>query len=215
MSLQQEIETMQQEFLKKIPPEVMAVMQHAMKELTVAKVGKDALGVGDNIVPFDLPNSQGVPVSSFDLLRRGPLVVSFYRGGWCPYCSLELRAYQKIAAEIKSLGANLVAIAPETIERSTETAKNNELSFETLSDQGNHVARDFGLVFSLPEVLRPVYQNFGIDLVRFNGDENYELPIPATYVILPSGKIVEAFVELDYTNRIEPTEILEKLKMVT
>lgn len=119
---------------------------------------------------------------------------------------------QLVLPEIKSLGASLVAISPQLPEKSMSTAKKNSLTFEVLSDVGNRVAREFGLVFTLPERLRPIYQNFGVDLPSSNGDDSFELPIPATYVIDVDGTILHAFVDTDYTKRLEPAEVVEALK---
>ena len=114
--------------------------------------------------------------------------------------------------EIEALGAHLVAVAPELPDKSLSTAERNALAFEVLSDLGNKVARDFGLVFSLAEELRPIYASFGIDIPAYNGDDTFELPMPATYVIDTDGIIVHAFVDTDYTRRLEPAKIVEILK---
>ncbi len=114
--------------------------------------------------------------------------------------------------EIEALGAHLVAVAPELPDKSLSTAERNALAFEVLSDVGNKVVRDFGLVFSLAEELRPIYASFGIDIPAYNGDDTFELPMPATYVIDTDGIIVHAFVDTDYTRRLEPAKIVEILK---
>ena len=116
--------------------------------------------------------------------------------------------------EIESLGANLVAISPQLPEKSLSTAEENKAAFEVLSDVGNRVAREFGLVFTLAESLRPLYKKFGADVSAANGDESYELPITATYVIAGDGTIVHAFVDTDYTKRLEPAEAVEVLKKI-
>lgn len=114
--------------------------------------------------------------------------------------------------EIEALGAQLVTVSPELPDKSLSTAEKNDLAFEVLSDLGNKVARDFGLVFSLAEELRPIYASFGIDIPAYNGDDTFELPLPATYVIDTDGTIAHAFVDTDYTRRLEPAEIVEILK---
>ncbi|MEB3229941.1 MAG: peroxiredoxin-like family protein [Leptolyngbyaceae bacterium] len=130
------------------------------------------------------------------------------------YCNLELRAYQQVLPEIKALGATLVAITPETPDHSLTTTEKNELGFEVLSDVGNHVARQLGLVFTLPERLRPIYTSFGIDVAAHNGDQNFELPLAATYVINTDGTVVHAFVEADYTKRDDPEAVVKVLKQL-
>ncbi|MDQ6960345.1 MAG: peroxiredoxin-like family protein [Mariprofundaceae bacterium] len=147
-----------------------------------------------------------------DALEQGAVGLSFYRGGWCPYCNLELQALQQALPEIQSLGAQLVAVSPETPDNSLSTAEKHSLAFTVLSDQGNRVAKDFGIVFTLPEALRPVYAQFGIDLPAWNGDDSFELPMPATYVIGRNGIILDGFVNTDYTQRMEPERILDILR---
>ncbi len=140
------------------------------------------------------------------------MVISFYRGAWCPYCNLELKALDDAIERIRSSGAELVAISPNTQEKSAQFASENPFKFDLLCDVGNEVARRFGLVFELAEELRPIYKQFGIDIPAHNGDERYEIPIPATYIVHTDGSIVHAFVDADYTKRMEPDEIVAILK---
>ncbi|NDI86358.1 peroxiredoxin-like family protein [Undibacterium crateris] len=149
------------------------------------------------------------------LLAQGPLVLNFYRGLWCPYCNLELAALQKSLATIEGLNATLVAVSPQTPEASAATASKLGLSFKVLVDQGNQLAWEFGLVFTLSESLRPIYAAIGIDLPAANGDNSFMLPMPATYIIARDGTIAYAFVDADYTHRMEPSDmcaVLERLK---
>jgi peroxiredoxin len=113
---------------------------------------------------------------------------------------------------IKALGASVLAISPESPEEASSTARMNNVAFDVLSDIGNSVARRFGIVFQLPEELRPIYAGFGIDIPKVNGDATYELPIPATFIIGQDGKIRKAFVEADYTKRLDPEDIIEVLQ---
>ncbi|EDX77376.1 Redoxin superfamily [Coleofasciculus chthonoplastes PCC 7420] len=212
MTLTQEINTLRQQIQAKMSEETKAVMDKAMQDLVNSGLTNQSLKVGDKAPNFALPNAVGKTVELQDLLSRNPVVISFYRGGWCPYCNLELRSLQQSLAEIKKLGATLVTISPQTPDNSLSTVEKNELEFEVLSDAGNQVAKDFGLVFVLPEELRPIYQDFGIDLPAHNGDNTFELPIPATYVIAQNGTIIHAFVDPDYTKRLDPAEIITALK---
>ncbi|MEQ8998415.1 MAG: peroxiredoxin-like family protein [Coleofasciculus sp. B1-GNL1-01] len=212
MTLTQEINTLRQQIQAKMPEETKAVMDQAMEDLVNSGVADQSLKVGDKAPNFRLPNAVGKTVELQDLLSRNPVVISFYRGGWCPYCNLELRTLQQSLPEIKELGATLVAISPQTPDNSLSTVEKNDLEFEVLSDVGNQVAKDFGLVFVLPKELRPIYQDFGIDLPAHNGEDTFELPIPATYVIAQDGTIIHAFVEVDYTKRLDPKEIIAALK---
>ena len=194
------------------PPEVIAVMGKATTDLIKSGIVNQSLKAGDPAPNFTLPNAVGQSVEIADLLSMGPVVISFYRGQWCPYCNLELRALQQALPEIQALAATLVAISPQTPDNSLSTTEKNELTFEVLSDVGNQVARQFGLVFSLAAELRPIYQNFGIDIPAHNGDQTFELPIPATYVINIDRVIAHAFVDPDYTRRLDPADIVAVLK---
>lgn len=196
----------------RMPEEAKAVMDQATADLQQSDIVNRALAKGDAIPAFELPNALGQTVSSQTLLAAGPLVISFYRGGWCPYCNLELRALQQALPEIQAAGATLVAISPEAPDNSLSTIEKQDLTFEVLSDRGNQLARQFGLVFALPESLRPIYAAFGIDLPAYNGDTTFELPVPATYVVDTSGKIIHSFVDVDYTQRLAPEVIVEALK---
>ncbi|MEM9766816.1 MAG: peroxiredoxin-like family protein, partial [Cyanobacteria bacterium P01_D01_bin.71] len=194
--------------------EAQAVMARAGDEIAQLGIVDKSLKTGDRIPDFTLSNAIGNAVAVADLLKDGPLVIAFYRGGWCPYCNLELRALQQALPAIEAEGARLVAIAPETPDNSLTTQEKNELSFEVLSDIGNQVARQFGLVFTLPEYLRPIYQSFGIDVAAHNGDENFELPVAATYVVNTQSQIVHHFVNVDYKRREDPETIVAALKQL-
>ncbi len=212
MNLTEELQNYRKQFLTKVSEEVQAKMSQATQNLASSGVVDSSLKVGDKVPDFFLPNATGKRVDLQKLLKLGPVVISFYRGKWCPYCNLELRAFQKKLPEIQALGASLVAISPQTPDNSLSTVEKNELSFEVLSDVGNQVARQFGLIFTLPEELRPIYETFGIDLPAHNGDKKFELPIAATYVVAPDGTIVLSFVNADYTQRLEPQEVLKTLQ---
>ena len=187
-------------------------MDKAQQALKDSGIAERALAAGDDAVDFTLPNARGEQVSSEALRQQGPIVVSFYRGGWCPYCGLELKALQSVNAEIEALGARLIAISPQLPDESLSTAEKNQLEFEVLSDLNSKVADQYGLTFSLDEDLRPIYKNWGADVAAVNDDPDCKLPLPATYVISQDGKIVHSFVEEDYTERLEPDAILNALR---
>ena len=212
MSLTQDLQQLQKQIRSKHSEELKVIMDNATQDLANSGIVENSLKVGDKIPKVQLPNAVGKIVELQTLLKSEPIVITFYRGQWCPYCNLELRTLQKYLPQIKELGAQLVAISPQTPDNSLSTTERDELSFEVLSDQGNQVAKEFGLVFTVPEELRPIYQGFGIDLPAHNGDETFELPIPATYVIDSNGTIVQAFVEADYTKRLDPEEIIATLR---
>ncbi|MEM9449042.1 MAG: peroxiredoxin-like family protein [Cyanobacteria bacterium P01_E01_bin.6] len=199
-------------FSSRISAELRQVMGQATADLQSSGIIDRSINVGDRLPTIELPNAAGDTIRIQNLLANGPVVIAFYRGQWCPYCNLELRALQQYLPEFKAAGATLVAISPQTPDNSLSTTEKNELEYEVLSDVGNVVARELGLVFTLPDALRPIYANFGIDLPAHNGDRTFELPVPATYVVAPSGEIVYAFADADYTRRAEPNDILAALK---
>ena len=212
MALRDEISALNAEMLGQMPDEVKDVIMATTGNLVKTGISKQSLKEGDTIPGFKLPNAKGEDVDASDLTSDGPTVISFYRGGWCPYCNLELKALQNSLPEIKNLGAKLIAITPETPDNSMTTIEKNNLEFEVLSDKGNEIARAFGLVFNLAEELRPIYDGFGIDIKGHNGDDSFTLPMPATYVVDKNGKIVKSFVSEDHTQRMEPSEVISALK---
>jgi len=212
MTLQANLKAITEGVRQQAPAEVFAAIEAANAKLEISGIAGRALKAGDRIPDFDLPDATGKVVRSADLLAAGPLVISFYRGSWCPYCSLELKTLQQNLSEFRARGATLVAISPQTPDESLTTKEKNELAFPVLSDAGSRVARKFGLVFTLDETLKPIFKAFGIDLLAHNGVDTWELPIPATYVVAKSGKIVSACVDVDYRNRAEPAEILKLLE---
>jgi peroxiredoxin len=158
-----------------------------------------------------LPGADGTPVDLADLAARGPLVVSFYRGGWCPYCNLELRAWQQRLPELRALGATLVAVSPETPDDSLDTAGKNGLAFPVLSDAKGRLADALGIRFLLSDRIVDLYRRFGHDLPARNGDTEWALPMPATFVVDRGGTILAAFADPDYRVRMDPVEALAVL----
>ncbi len=215
MSLAKEIEALQEKMLSGIAEPVLQDLMGATERLGQTGIAGRAIQVGDELPHFVLPNALGEEVSSEALLREGPLVISFYRGGWCPYCNLELHALQQSLSEIEAQGAALLAISPETPDHSLSTQEKQGLEFEVLSDQGNDVARKLGLVFALEDGIRAHYADFGFALPDFNDDESWEVPIPATLVVGCDGRVAWRFVDADYTVRGEPAEVIAALKALS
>jgi len=199
----------------RIPAEALAVMDAATQGLVNENLSNNSIKQGDTLVTTSLSNAQGENVNLEELLSKGPLVISFYRGGWCPYCNFELRALQEALPEINGLGANLVAITPETPDSSLTTAEKNELAFNVLTDGDNNYARELGLVFEMPEDLKTVYSSFGIDVEKHNGNTNFELPMPATLVVNSNREVVYSYVNEDYSKRSEIAPILNSLKAIS
>lgn len=204
MTLTADLKAMTEGVRRQVPAEVFSAMEAATAKLATTDLEAQALQVGQTLPDFELPDATGTLVRSADLRARGPLLISFYRGHWCPYCNLELQALQAHLDDINALGATLVAISPQTPDQSLTTQEKHDLKFPVLSDEGNSVARQFGLVFTLDESLRPIYESFGIDLEMHNGDRSFELPVPATYLVAQDGTILNTFVNLDYRDRLDP-----------
>ena len=160
---------------------------------------------------FILNNALGKAISLNEVLKQGPVVLTWYRGGWCPYCNLTLRALQQALPEIKAQGATLLTLTPEVPDESLSTAEKNELEFEVLSDVHNKVGKSYGVVFKIEENVAQAYQN-GFNLHSYNGDDSDELPMAATYIIGTNGIIKWAFLDTDYRNRAEPSDIVNELK---
>jgi peroxiredoxin len=213
MSLQDKLDAFKADFEgKKASPEVVAVMHKATADLIASGQADRALKAGARAPEFTLPDAHGVLIGSANLLGRGPLVLTFYRGIWCPYCNMDLQAIEAVAGEIRGLGASLVAISPQTAPNRRKSERENALSFAILSDHGNAVANLFGLRFRLPDDLIALYKGFGNDLTIGNGEDSWTLPMPARYVIGTDGVIAYAEVNPDYTRRPDPSELLPVLR---
>lgn len=211
MSLKEQLAEYRAGWFKRVPAERQAVMERHINELRNG-LAKTALKAGDRAPSVVLTNAKGTVVDVSSLLSRGPVIVTFYRGGWCPYCNLELRAFQQILPEIKAAGAALVAISPEKPDDTLSTAEKNALDFEVLSDVGQKVGRAFGLVYAFSDELKWAYREFGLDIPAKNDADEWTLPISATYVIRQDGTIAYAYTDADYRNRAEPEEVLTVLK---
>jgi peroxiredoxin len=195
-----------------VPAERQAMMERHIEQLRSGDIARTILKLGDRAPAIVLPNARGEIVDVRTLLATGPLIVTFYRGGWCPYCNLELKAYQAVLPEIKAAGAGLVAISPEKPDETLSTAEKNALSFEVLSDVGQKVGRAFGLVYDFTEELRGAYQGFGRDIPSHNGTPGeWALPVSATYVIGRDGVIIYADTGMDYRDRTDPRDVLKIL----
>ncbi len=210
--LADEIKAFQDKLLPTVPAETLDTLMSELQGLIETGVAEKAASIGDIFPEFDLANAHNDPQSLTTMLTNGPLVLSFYRGAWCPYCNLEINALQQRLPEITAAGAQLVAVSPQLPEKSQDQVSRSKLTFEVLSDVGNKLAKQINLVFTLPEPLRPIYEAWQLDIPGHNDDDSFELPIPATYIIDTDGVIRYAFVEMDYTQRLEPDIIIEQLK---
>lgn len=212
MSLTQTLAEVAAGGAKRMPAQAIATMEQATADFKAAGIGRDALGVGDTLPDATLTDATGKPVTLSDLLAKGPLILNFYRGGWCPYCNFEMKAYQQLLPEITAAGASLAGITPEKPDNALTTIEKNALTYPVLTDAGNEFAKALGLVFELTGDLKALYEGFGLDLPKVNQESGWTLPIPAVYVIDGDGKILFADVDLDYRRRAEPSDALAVLK---
>jgi peroxiredoxin len=195
----------------RMPPEAIATITKINQQLEAEGIGQSALTAGDMLPNATLTNQNGEAVEIHALLSDGPLVLNFYRGGWCPYCNFELKAYQDLLPQFQAKGAQLVGVTPEKPDNSLSTREKNALSFPILTDAQNGFAKALGIAFNMPDDLVKLYSGFGLDLPNFNEGTGWALPIPATFVADGSGKILLADVDQDYTRRLEPTDALAAL----
>ncbi|ABE33328.1 redoxin family protein [Paraburkholderia xenovorans LB400] len=193
------------------PPEIHPIMERATAELVASGQASRAIKAGDRAPLFTLKDQNGNDVSSAELLAQGPLVVTFYRGVWCPYCNIELHAINEALPQIRARGANVVAISPQTAVNSRKSVRDNSLNFPVLSDAKGETAAAFGLRFSLPDYLVDLYKNLRNDLPAFNDDPNWTLPMPARYIIGHDGIVLYSEVNPDYTHRPDPAEMFAVL----
>ncbi|BHH85589.1 peroxiredoxin-like family protein [Desulforhopalus sp. 52FAK] len=214
MKLYEQLSERREDSAQNIPAEKHQVMISETRALKARELEQYAPKPGDIFPAFTLSNQSGEVTRLADLLAKGPVVVTFYRGGWCPYCNLELRAYQEVLDKITAAGANLVAISPELPDASLTTIEKNELQFTVLSDPGAKYAKSLGIVFTLPDSLKPIYQEFGIDVEHHNGSGQFDLPLAATFVIDTNGKVLFSDVNADYTYRAEPSEVVQALNSI-
>ena len=176
-----------------------------------AETAERALKAGERMPSFVLPNAEGRLVVSDELLKRGALVVNFFRGNWCPFCLSALKGLEEVLPRIEAAGAGLVALTPETGRHLASTKRVQRLSYEILSDIDGAVGLQFGVLFRAPDAYRTVLTGFGIDLAERHGNEGWLIPVPATFIVDRTGIIRHAFVDIDYTRRAEPEEIVEVL----
>jgi peroxiredoxin len=196
---------------KYVPPETQAIHAQAVAELKHRNLAAGILRVGATAPAFELSAHDGKTVSSSDLLAQGMLVLCFIRGRWCPFCVGQMEAMNLVVAGIERARATLVAISPQTVKQSFFMHDQHKLRFPLLSDAGNKVARQFGLTYRVPQLQEAVYRRAFVNLSFTNGDESWELPIPATYILERDGTVLYASADEDYTERPEPADILRML----
>jgi peroxiredoxin len=209
--LKEELAAFKTKFAATNDPSVVDAYEKGIEELRAAGLERNALKRGDPAPDFTLPDATGTPVSLAARLREGPVVLKFYRGGWCPYCNLELRAWQRALPELRALGAQLIAVSPETPDNSLSTQEKNALSFTVLTDEGSKVAGAYRLAFRLSPELQALYESRGRNLAEWNGGD-WTLPVPGTFVIGKDQRVALAFVDADYRTRLEPSSAIDAVR---
>lgn len=197
-----------------VQPERLAIGERAIEELLASNAEKRILPVGSQAPDFTLCDYSGRTVRSTDLLSLGPLVISFFRGRWCPYCVTELEAWRDLYPQLRERGALLVAISPQTIRQNDFTAGQHTIPFPLLTDPGCATAAAFGLVYTVPDYQRQYYRSILVNIPFVNGDESWKLPLPATYVLRHDGTVVYAEAHADFRVRPEPQDVLAALARV-
>src|SRR6266516_1351350 len=206
--LQQQIDEFIAEKTSWLPTNLLQDLLSPIGQLIHSGTAENALEEGAQAPDFALPDARGTAVRLSHLLTQGQVIMTFYRGQWCPYCHLALRAYQQALPHMQARGASLVAISPQTPDHSRVLAEKLELTFALLSDMGNQVARQFGLVFTIDEAVRAAHKQVGANLPRFNGTDAWELPMAGTFLVDQLGTVRLAFVHADFTRRLDPSVVI-------
>ena len=210
-AFQHELAATAQHLATVLPASAAQTIDAGIERVVAAGLTQHALSAGHPAPNFTLPGADGQPQTLATLLQNGPVVLTFYRGNWCPYCNVQLRAYQQLLPELARYGATLVAVSPQTPELSSLTASEKELAFPVLSDVGNAVARQYGLAYGVGPEVAAALRGVGIDLTAFNGTSDDELPLTATFLIGADGIIAWAEVDANFKHRPDPTAILAAL----
>ena len=199
------------ELAAKVPQEVLEAFGKSIEDLKTKNIEEKSIKIGETIPNFSLKNAKNEVVNSSDILKNGKMIIAFYRGSWCPYCNLELKALQEKISEFKEKNATLVAISPQSPDNSLTVIEKHHLTFEVLTDKDNVFAKQLGIVFELQDFVLPYYHALGIDLSSFNKNADNSLPIPAVFVVNESSKIIYKFADANYMNRIDIDELLKTL----
>ena len=207
-TLREELEERKALAAQYVPEDVQQVNRHTVEQLAALGMAGRILAVGASAPRFELPDQDGKPVSSHELLSHDRLVICFFRGRWCPFCVGQMEAMNSALSQIEKTGARLVAISPQTTKQGFFMRDQHHLRFPLLSDAGNQVARQFGLVYRVPDEQKQVYSRTFVNLPFLNGEASWELPIPATYILERDGRVLYASADPDYTRRPEPQEVV-------
>lgn len=215
MTLQESLDKIKVRIESSLPKETVSIMHQATKDLENTGIGNSILKTGDKAPEFNLKNQDGVMVSSEELLKKGPLVITFYRGVWCPYCNTDLANLKRYTSQLEELNGTMVSISPQVPKYNKQIIDQQRLNFDLLSDTENKVAHAIGLRWEMVDPLRSLYNDkFKISLPNYNGDDSWTLPVPARFIIDKDGLIKYSEFSVDYTKRPNPGVLVEALKKI-
>lgn len=206
-----QIEQLNHELSSQLSQDILNAFGSSVEDLKTKNIEDNSIQVGQKMPEFLLPNAYGEKIHSTQILKKGKMILAFYRGSWCPYCNLELKFLQDNLSRIKEKNAVLVAISPQNPDHSLTMVEKNNLEFEVLTDHNNDFAKKLGIVFQLQDFVLPYYQNLGIDLSLFNNNKENTLPVPAVFVVDENSKIIYKFLDVNYMNRIDIEELIQVL----
>lgn len=210
-TLAKQIEQLNQELSSQLPQEVINAFGKSVDDLKTKNMEDRCIRPGEKMPEFLLPNATGKMIDSNDILKKGKMILAFYRGSWCPYCNLELKFLQDNLSRIKDKNAVLIAVSPQIPDHSLSMAEKNKLGFEVLSDQNNDFAKKLGIVFQLQDFVLPYYRNLGINLSEFNNNDENLLPVPAVFVVDQDRRIIFKYLDVNYMNRVDVEELIQAL----
>ncbi len=211
--LQPELEAATAQMKRMLPPEALDAFESSIRELRESGAGT-GLELGTKAPDFTLTAHTGSKITLSEETAKGPVVLTFFRGGWCPFCNLQLAAYERIGSDIQKAGARLIAVSPQIPDQSRLLNEKHRLSFPLLSDVHNQAAEKYNLKFKMPDHLHDIYRLLGISLDAFNGDNSWELPVSATFIVDKERTIRASHVDADYKKRMEPAEIIRILNSI-
>ena len=209
--LAKQIEQFNNELATQVPQEVLEAFGKSIKDLKTKNIEENSIKLGAIMPDFSLPNAKNEIIHSKEILKSGKMIIAFYRGSWCPYCNLELKALQENLSKINDKKVSLVAISPQSPDNSLSIIEKHNLTFEVLTDKDNTFAKQLGIVFELQDFVLPFYNALGINLSSFNKNDDTSLPIPAVFVVNENGIIIYKFADVNYMNRIDIDELLNTL----
>lgn len=209
--LAKQIEQFNNELATQVPQEVLEAFGKSIEDLKTKNIEEKSIKLGAIMPDFSLPNAKNEIIHSKEILKKGKMIIAFYRGSWCPYCNLELKALQENLSKINDKKVSLVAISPQSPDNSLSIIEKHNLTFEVLTDKDNTFAKQLGIIFELQDFVLPFYNALGINLSSFNKNDDNSLPIPAVFVVNENGIIIYKFADANYMNRIDIDELLNTL----